>query len=378
MDEEIRLQAVKRFNNLDLENDAEMQEIVELASAVANVPYALVTLLDEDTQYLKVRKGVTETTVPRNISFCTYAIEQDTLMLVPDSEKDPRFAENPLVVGAPGIRFYAGMPLTTREGQKLGTLCVFDLETHILSDHQQTVIRILANQVIKIMEIRIAKEMLKEKQRELAEQRQINNEANIRIRSFFESSTNFHVLLGKNCEVIDYNKTAYKFIKTVYQTKLLRGDDFVKYIHPSFTATFIEKYNLGLQGVKSLEEGSTEYEQMGVFYWEAYFEPAFDDDNQIIGMSYLIRNVTERKIKEQKIIAQNRSLLEVAHIQAHEFRGPLTTIMGLMNLIKEDDYQAPVEYMELMEKAVNTLDDKIKQIVNNVDQIVVGNGIADY
>src|SRR5580658_2267294 len=99
MIEEIRLQAVARFVNIDLENDLELQEIVELASVVSNAPFALITFLDRDTQYLKVRKGVSEKVMPREISFCTHAIQQNDIMIVPDTLKDERFVNNPLVSG---------------------------------------------------------------------------------------------------------------------------------------------------------------------------------------------------------------------------------------------------------------------------------------
>lgn len=378
MIEDIRLQAVARFVNFAFANDPELLEIVELASAISNTPYALITFLDKETQYLKVRKGVSETVMPREISFCTYAIEQNDLMLVSDTLKDERFANNPLVVSGPGIRFYAGMPLTTFDGQKLGTLCVLDVIEHTLTDHQQLVLKILGNQVMKIMELRVGLEMLEKNQKELAEQKEFNNDAFIRLKSFFESSTNFQLLLDKNGEVIDFNKTAFSFVKAVLKAELKRGDQFINYVHPEFAPIFIERYNEALQGKKSLEEGSTDYDQIGVIWWEASFEAARDKNDEIIGVSYIIRNVTERKIKEQKIITQNESLLKIAHIQAHEFRAPLTSIMGLMNLIKAEDYVAPKEYLELLEKAVYKLDDTIKRIVGDVDGLVVGKGVADY
>ena len=145
----------------------------------------------------------------------------------------------------------------------------------------------------------------------------------------------------------------------------------IKYLVPDFVATFIRMYNKALDGQKSFVEGSTDYAEMGVIWWEAAFESARNDDNKIIGVSYLIRNVTERKLKEQKIISQNASLLKIAHIQAHEFRAPLTSIMGLMNLIKEEDYAAPKEYLELLEQAVEVLDTTIRHIVNNIDETVI-------
>ena len=117
---------------------------------------------------------------------------------------------------------------------------------------------------------------------------------------------------------------------------------------------------------------------MGVFYWEAFFDPAFNDDNEIIGVSYLIRNITERRLKEQKIIAQNKSLLDIAHIHAHEFRAPLATIMGLMNLIKAENYVAPVAYFEYLEQAANQLDGTIRRIVHDIDEIVVDKEEGEY
>jgi PAS domain S-box-containing protein len=378
MIEDIRLEAVARFVDFDFESDPELKEIIEMASAVCNTPYALITILDKETQYLKVRKGVTETALPRQISFCTHAIKQNDLMLVPDMLKDKRFVNNPSVSGETGIRFYAGMPLTTLDGQKLGTLCVLDIKQHNLTGQQQLLLKVLASQVMKIMELRVGMELLEKNQNELAEQKVLNNDANIRLRSFFESSTNFQVLLGKGGEVIDFNKTAFSFIKTVHKAELKRGDQFIKYIHPTFADTFITRYNLALSGQKSAAEGSTDYDDMGIIYWEAAFEAARDRNNEIIGVSYLIRNVTERKIKEQKIVSQNQSLLKIAHIQAHEFRAPLTSIMGLMSLIKQDDYNAPKEYLELLEQAVYTLDSKIKQIITDVDETVVGDAVAVY
>lgn len=368
--EDLCLQAVSGVDDYDLENDKELQDIVELASAVTDTPYAVISLLDNDTAHLKVRKGVSEIAVPRHLSFCSYVIQQNELMIVSDTLCDKRFADNPLVTDGPQLRFFASIPLILKSGEPIGTLCVLDIVPRLLNEHQQLVLKLLSNQVMKNLELKAGLKLLAEKQNELLEQKKINNEANIRLRSFFESSTNFQVLLGKNGEVIDFNKTAYNFIKAVHKTKLLRGDQLVKYLVPDFVATFIRLYHQALEGQKAFVEGSTDYAEMGVIWWEAAFEAARNDDNDIIGVSYLIRNVTERKLKEQKIIAQNASLLKIAHIQAHEFRAPLTSIMGLMSLIKEDDYAAPKEYLQLLEQAVESLDTTIRHIVGNIDSTV--------
>jgi signal transduction histidine kinase len=86
-----------------------------------------------------------------------------------------------------------------------------------------------------------------------------------------------------------------------------------------------------------------------------------------------VRDVSDRKLKELKIVDQNRSLLKIAHLQAHEFRAPLTSVIGIINLIRAEDQEAPWEYYEQLENAVHNLDIKIKQIVGNVDNMALLN-----
>jgi len=378
INEDLRLLAVRETIDIDLDQDQELHGIVEQASALTNMPYAVISFSGSETAFLKLKNGVIEKSISRHLSFCLYVILHNGTITIDDTLLDKRFAANPMVCEDPGIRFFAGVPLTSKTGEKIGALYVMDFTPAGLDVHQQTMLNLLAGQVVKILEFKAMAKLLAKKQAELKEQKKLNNEANIRLRSFFESSTNFQVLLGKYGEVIDFNKTAYSFIQTVHKAELIRGDQLIKYLAPDFVTTFIQLYSQALEGEKAFVEGCTDYEEMGMIWWEAAFETARNDMNEIIGVSYLIRDVTERKLKEQKIIDQNASLLRVAHIQAHEFRAPLTSIMGLMSLIKENDYHAPKEYLQLLEQAVETLDTTIRHIVGNIDdtvnpQLVPGN-----
>jgi PAS domain S-box-containing protein len=373
-----RLPDVVRFVDFDLENDLELLEIVELASAVTGSPYAIIALLDNNILHLKVRKGIDIAQVYTYTSLCVNALHQNGLMQVHDTLNDERFITNANVAGGLGIRSFACLPLITPRGEKLGVLAVYDVNPKILDDNQQLVLKILTAQAMKIMELKAGVQLLQKKQKELEEQKLFNNDASIKLRSFFESSANFHILLGKSGEVIDFNKAAASFIRTAHNAILIRNDQFVKYIDPAFVSTFLKRYDEALDGKKSFEEGSTEYGNIGVIWWEAAFEAARNNDNEIIGISYLIRNVTERKLKEKKIIEQNKSLLKIAHIQAHEFRGPLASIMGLMGLIKEEDYKPPREYLELLDAAVYALDDKIKLIVADIDNTITDHYVTHY
>ena len=371
------MEAVLRFVGLDLELDKDLQEITDLACAITQAPTAVISFLDTDTQYFKVKKDTKDIvgeikTFSRKDTFCSYTIKQDDIFIIADTLADERFANNESVIGNPNLRFYAGVPLSTCDRQKVGTLCVLDTKPGNLDENQVHMLKIIARQAMKTIELKCRALNLEESLKEVEAQKEYVQDADIRLRSFFESSNTFQVLLGKSGEVIDFNKTAYNFIKNAHKTDVQRGDLFVTYIAPEFVSKFIDGYNRAIKGTRHVEEGSTNYgEKLGIIWWDATFEPALDKNNEIIGMSYLIRNITERKVREQKIIQQNESLLSIAHVQAHEFRAPLTTIMGLMNLIKDDGYEMAGNYLPYLEMAVNNLDEKIKNVVVDIENNMV-------
>jgi GAF domain-containing protein len=127
-DEDSRLAALRALDLLDTPAEREFDDIVELARALFATPIALVSLVDAHRQWFKARAGLDAAETPRDVSFCGHAIHRDEALIVPDATEDPRFHDNPLVVGGPAIRFYAGMPLRLPGGQRVGTLCVIGPE----------------------------------------------------------------------------------------------------------------------------------------------------------------------------------------------------------------------------------------------------------
>lgn len=121
-----RLAALGGLGLLDSGRDAEFDAIVAEAAERLGAPIALVSLIDADRQWFKAAQGLAATETPRQVAFCHYAIRRDDGLVVPDATLDPRFAGNPLVLGEPRIRFYAGLPLRAPTGQAIGTLCVID------------------------------------------------------------------------------------------------------------------------------------------------------------------------------------------------------------------------------------------------------------
>lgn len=150
-----RLVDLYRTGLLDTPHEEEFDEIVKLASSICNMPVSLISLVDSNRQWFKAKVGLDMTETSREISFCSHAILQDQLFEVSDAQQDSRFYDNPLVVADPAIRFYAGMPLVTSNGCRLGTLCVIDKHPGRLTEQQRFGLRVLANNVIKIAELRI-------------------------------------------------------------------------------------------------------------------------------------------------------------------------------------------------------------------------------
>ena len=152
--EAARLKALHAYHILDTDPEQAFDDLTLLASQVCGTPIALITLVDEKRQWFKSRVGIDVTQTERSISFCAHAIEQPGLFVVPDTLSDRRFRENPLVVNDPHIRFYAGAPLLTRDGDPLGTICVIDSMPRTLTEGQRAALNALRRQAEAQLELR--------------------------------------------------------------------------------------------------------------------------------------------------------------------------------------------------------------------------------
>jgi signal transduction histidine kinase len=155
IDEEYRLEALYSYAVLDTPADPAFDRITRITSALFDVPVALVTMLDSDRQWFKSCFGTDPMVLPRDVAFCSHAIMRDDVLCVPNVALDERFKNNPLVVNPPHVRFYAGAPLVTPAGFRLGTLCLIDLKPRpMLSLEQKGLLRDLAATVMELLDFR--------------------------------------------------------------------------------------------------------------------------------------------------------------------------------------------------------------------------------
>jgi two-component system, OmpR family, sensor histidine kinase VicK len=149
-----RLATLRSCQILDTPSEEVFNDIIELAAGICGAPIAMISLVDSERQWFKAKLGISATETPRDIAFCAHAIMERDLFVIPDATADRRFATNPLVTTDPKIRFYAGAPLVTAEDHAVGTLCVIDRVPRQLSREQQKVLRLLARQVVELLELR--------------------------------------------------------------------------------------------------------------------------------------------------------------------------------------------------------------------------------
>ena len=149
-----RLETLRSYAMLDTSNEEEFDDLVVLAAQICQTPIALISLVDEDRQWFKAAFGLDLKETSREISFCDHALRQTGVFVVPDATLHPDFSNNPLVVGEPKIRFYAGAPLVAPDGQPLGTLCVIDREARALTKAQERALSVLSRHVMAQFELR--------------------------------------------------------------------------------------------------------------------------------------------------------------------------------------------------------------------------------
>ena len=154
----LRLAALHRYSILDTYPETPFERLTRLAAAIFDAPMALISLLDEDRQWFKSHFGLDTCETPTGISFCAHAIQSDAVLVIPDATKDPRFFQSPPVMGEPYVRFYAGAPLRTPGGVRIGTLCILDtLPRRALQNTEQQILTDLAALAVDEMELRLLK-----------------------------------------------------------------------------------------------------------------------------------------------------------------------------------------------------------------------------
>jgi len=350
-----RLLAVDRFLKLKISRENELEEIAEAAARICNMPVALISLLDADTRHFRVRFGTTEIGAEREDVFCNHVITQNEVVIVPDVSKDERFIKQAPDGDSLSVAFYAGAPLITQDGLVLGSLCVIGHEPAGLSTQQVLMLATLCRQIIHILEFDYSLRIMKEQYLEAKK-----NE--ITLKSLFESTRSCILLIDLDLKVVFFNQMLSDYMEEVYSVKPQIGTTITDLIRDDFLYEFLVNFNKARTGQQVLKEAVL-LSASGETCWQYSFDPAYDTEGNITGVSYSSVDISELKESQKKNMEKEQSLHAIALIQSHEIRRPVSSILGLIHVFKLNEYQAGKEELMMLETAAKELDGKIKDIV---------------
>ncbi len=364
MNENERLRAVARFKTLDTGIKKDLTDLVNLIAGICNVPVALVSVIDAQTQWFKASVGIGDMPcIERHLSFCDQTIKSDQLFIVPDATQDSRFANLPVVKNAPFIRSYVGMPLVTFDGHAIGTLCVLHTEPLQLTDVQINSLKVISKQVLNLIELNWSMQSLIEQNINTQEQKALAEQSELKLKAVFDSSKDIHLLIGSQMEVMAYNKAAANYIYASYNKNIKVGVHLLTVVNEQSASRLVEYVDLALKGKITNVEWKVEPHEGVLFWFDVTFEPARGTNNEIIGVAINATDITVRKRDADFINQQNDALQRIATIQSHELRRPVASLLGLMEVLKLDENYVFNSCYPMIEITINELDSKIKDIV---------------
>lgn len=289
--EEKRLAALKQLNLLDSPAEEAFDDFTFLASNICGTPIALITLLDETRQWFKSKVGIGASETPREISFCGHAILSDDIFEVTDALSDVRFMGNPLVIGEPKIRFYAGIPIKTKEGFNLGTLCVIDTVPKKLTDTQRNALKSLARQVMAQIERQVAFKTNLKLNQDL-------NDQSVFLKNLTDNVPALISYWDNNLICQFANEAYHQFYGKPVQSILgkhfseVTGNEIYRKVAP-----YLEK---ALNGEKQVFDISGISVEGKLYHGIINYTPNIDVEGNVQGIYTLVQNVTDFKESEEK------------------------------------------------------------------------------
>jgi PAS domain S-box-containing protein len=349
MDEFNRLRNLHSYQILDTDYEPDFDQLTWLAAHLCATPIAVLTLVDDKRQWFKSVHGLDVRETPREIAFCNHAIECDEPFIVEDAIADSRFATNPLVTGAPGIRFYLGIPLISPEGFAIGTLAVIDRKPQRPDQKTITALTVLAQQALHNLNTR--------RDRLASEQA-----AHKRVRDIiFAAATGIAVstLNGKYLLSNPYYCSLFGY--TAEEMSRIRLADI---LWPDDYPTMLEKLKSLYR--KELNHFSLECraltKQKNIIWVRAQLSMLRDEQEHPIAFVGVVDDITERKKIEE--IEHARQVAELANqaksnflaTMSHEIRTPISGVIGMVDLLHQTSLKGyQIEMVDIIRNSANSL-----------------------
>ena len=327
-----RVEALRALHLLDTDPEERFDRITRLATRVFDIPISMVSFVDAERQWFKSCVGLAAAETPRTVSFCAHAIQRSEALVVEDARDDPRFRDNPLVTGEPHVRFYAGQPLVTFDGYRVGTLCVIDRVPRRFDAADRVALFDLAQLVENELD-RIASEKLRERA----------NKAQERLHEFFTLSLD--MLCIANFEGY-FQKLNPAWSETLgYSLEELCERPFVEFVHAKDRDRTVAEAGKLMEGGRTIAF-TNRYRCKDGVYKHLLWSAAADPKARLI---YAVaRDISQFKQAESELRRAMRFSEEASRAKSrflanmsHEFRTPLNSVIGFANVLLEQDNVPP-------------------------------------
>jgi PAS domain S-box-containing protein len=321
-----RLKTLHRYAILDTPREENFDRITRLVSQMLKVPMATVTLVDKDRQWFKSTCGLDQRETPRAIAFCAHTILSEKMMIIPDAAKDPRFADNPLVTGPLGIRFYAGMPLKAHDGSMIGVLCAIDRVPRKLTLEHKKLLKELAQFTTTELQLRL--ETL-EKSRLATAIAHVNTQVII-----IDCQQPHHPIVF--CNPAFSKITGYDPEEVLGQPLgVLKGEKTDLSAYEAMKEAFAKR--------KPFRGTLLHYRKNGEPFWnDIHINPVFDSNGKLQNYVGLGNDITRQKKSVATLEANYERLQKLetlrdslTHMIIHDLRSPLSFIMGFLELVEQ-------------------------------------------
>lgn len=351
-----RLEAVYSYNLFDTPPEKELDEITELASIICNTPISLITLLDDKRQWFKSNKGLEVNETKVEDSFCQHTLHKpNEVLVVNDAVKDQRFINNKLVVGDPYIRFYAGAPLVTKENHVLGTLCIIDRKPREFTKAQERALQILAEKAMIILENHKTFT-------------QLNTSVKLNVDRLTKITENIPLGIFE-LVVLDSGNMKFSFLSAGMK-KLhpdINLDEWIKNLNTIFSLTHPEDIRpLQAAITRSIEMETRLYHEYRVkqnsdYDWYAIEGQPHKEKNGETIIYGAFTNITHH-------IEYENALEQIAFDISHVMRRPVTTILGITNLLETEQELSSGKLKEYS-GYIKTVTQELEQFTSKLNDI---------
>ena len=369
--EEERINKLYSLRILDTLHEKSFDDITYIASIIFDVPISLISFIDKDREWFKSKIGLYLDETKKSDSFCQYTIMGDDVFVIEDTHENELFKNNRFVVNSPNIRFYAGAPLKTKDGFKLGALCIIDKKPKKITEEQKKVLTVLADKVMLEISFR---ELLKNYLIEVEKVKKMKDIADVEIsklNSLICSTDNIIFLIDKEKKLSAFNNAFKVYFKKLFNTEPFIGIDIInnEFSKSKEKKLFWEKnIKRAFLGNKFTKEIENRIEDK-LFFYEITFNPVFFN-KEIIGVSIFVIDITTKKI-EKKELEKAKELAEKATLEksmflstmSHEIRNPLNGVVSTINLMENIDLNPETKkYLDILKSSSEVL----LSIVNDI------------